>query len=74
MPELVCPMCGNARLDLCRYRSMMVLSPDVALFKVQCPVCKTDLSALQPIPPQLREQVRFAAHEVGAGMGDAPKA
>ena len=48
---------------------MMVVRRDLALFKLECPKCRTNVSALQAIPSDLREEVRFAAIEVGAGMG-----
>ncbi len=48
---------------------MMVLRADLAFFTLLCPQCGTKVSALQPIPLALREEVRFAAIEVGAGMG-----
>ena len=66
---LSCPTCGQSDLDVCRYDSMMVLRADLAFFTLRCPQCGTKVSALQPIPLALREEVRFAAIEVGAGMG-----
>ena len=54
---VTCPACGAVGLDVCRYESMMVVRADLAM------------STLQRIPLQLREEVRFAALEVGAGMG-----
>lgn len=66
---LSCPTCGQSDLDVCRYDSMMVLRADLAFFTLLCPQCGTKVSALQPIPLALREEVRFAAIEVGAGMG-----
>ncbi len=47
----------------------MVVRADLALFTVRCPHCDAAVSSIQPIPLQLREEVRFAAIEVGAGMG-----
>ncbi len=64
-----CPASGATDLDVCRYDSMMVLRSDLAFFVLSCPECGAKLSALQPIPPALREEIRFAAIEVGAGMG-----
>lgn len=64
-----CPACGAADLDVCQYNSMMVLRADTAMFSLTCPVCGAKVSSLQPIPLQLREEVRFAALEVDAGMG-----
>ncbi|WP_165056470.1 MULTISPECIES: UDP-N-acetylmuramoylalanyl-D-glutamate--2,6-diaminopimelate ligase [unclassified Adlercreutzia] len=66
---LTCPSCGAHDLDLRAYDSLMVLRPDLALFSLHCNHCATKVSTLQPIPPDLREEVRFAAVEVGAGMG-----
>ena len=54
---VTCPACGAVGLDVCRYESMW------------CPHCNATGSSMQPIPPQLYEEVRFAALEVGAGMG-----
>lgn len=64
-----CPACGASDLNVCAYDSMMVLRPNLALFSLTCPHCATRLSALMPIPPSLREEVTFAAIELGAGMG-----
>ncbi|MGI6045758.1 MAG: UDP-N-acetylmuramoylalanyl-D-glutamate--2,6-diaminopimelate ligase [Eggerthellaceae bacterium] len=66
---LSCPTCSANDLSVCNYESMMVLRQDVALFSVRCPHCGTVVTTLQTIPLQLREEVRYAAHEVGAGMG-----
>ncbi|HIT46093.1 MAG TPA: UDP-N-acetylmuramoylalanyl-D-glutamate--2,6-diaminopimelate ligase [Candidatus Aphodovivens excrementavium] len=68
MGKVVCPACGAQDLDVCRYDTMMVLRSDLALFTLTCPTCGTKVSSLQRIPLQLREEVRFAAIEVGAGM------
>lgn len=69
MRVLACPACGFHNLDLHSYESMMVLRADLALFYLRCPRCASKVQTLQPIPPDLREEVRFAAIEVGAGMG-----
>ena len=61
---MTCPACGATDLDVCRYDSMMVLRADLAFFTLLCPQCGTKVSALQPIPLALREEVRFAAIEV----------
>ena len=66
---VTCPACGAVGLDVCRYESMMVVRADLAMFTLRCPHCKATVSSMQPIPPQLYEEVRFAALEVGAGMG-----
>lgn len=66
---LNCPTCKASDLDVCCYDSMMVLRKDLALFTMRCPHCGTVVSGVQTIPLQLREEVRFAALEVGAGMG-----
>lgn len=66
---ITCPACGESGLDVAGYDSMMVLRPELALFALTCPRCGTKVSSLQPIPADLREEVRFAAIEVGAGMG-----
>lgn len=67
--ELVCPACGASGLDVCQYDSMMVVRADLAMFTLPCPSCGTKVSSMQIIPPQLREEVKFAAIEIGAGMG-----
>ncbi|MEG0072462.1 MAG: UDP-N-acetylmuramoylalanyl-D-glutamate--2,6-diaminopimelate ligase [Raoultibacter sp.] len=64
-----CPECGTTGFDLAHYESMMVLRADKALFTLRCPVCGTHVSSLATIPTFLREEVRFAAIELGAGMG-----
>lgn len=65
---LTCPAC-EAPLDVCSYDAMMVVRANLALFSLRCPHCQKAVSALHPIPRQLRDEVRFAAIEVGAGMG-----
>ena len=67
--SVTCPACGATDLDVCRYDTMMVLRADFALFTMRCPHCNAPVSSMQHIPAQLREEVRFAAIEVGAGMG-----
>ena len=64
-----CPKCASTQIDVLDYESMVVLSRDHALFTVRCPACSTRVSTVQEIPLQLRESVRMAALEVGAGMG-----
>ncbi len=66
---LTCPACGARDLDLTDYDAMMVLRADLALFSLHCSHCATKVSSLQPIPHALREDVRYAAIEIGAGMG-----
>lgn len=68
-PNITCPTCGKQSIDLCEYESMMVLREDMALFTVECPVCGTTVSTVNQIPSELREEVRCAATELGAGMG-----
>lgn len=65
-----CPACGARDLDLRSFDSMMVLSADLALFTLACPHCGTTVSAMQPIPSALRDEVDFAAIRIGAGMGE----
>ncbi len=67
--SMTCPACGATDLDVCRYEAMMVVRADLALFTLRCPHCGSTVSDIQAIPLQLREEVRFAAIEVGAGMG-----
>lgn len=64
-----CPVCGKAALDLEKYKSMMVVSADKALFHVVCPSCGNHSASLFAIPVPLLETVRTAAVELGAGMG-----
>lgn len=66
---LTCPACGFRDLDLNDYESMIVLRADLALFSLRCNRCASKISSVQPIPATLREEVRFAAIEIGAGMG-----
>ena len=61
--------CGASDLDVCCYDSMMVVRADLAMFTLRCPSCGAKVSSMQAIPSQLRDEVRFAAIEVGAGMG-----
>lgn len=67
--HIQCPACGATDLDVCDYDSMIVIGGDLAMFSVTCPHCAAKVSSVQPIPLQLREEVRYAAIEVGAGMG-----
>ena len=67
--SMICPACKATDLDLCRYEAMMVVRADLALFTLRCPHCGNMVSDIRPIPLQLRDEVRFAAIEVGAGMG-----
>lgn len=71
MGRVTCPGCGKTDLDVCDYESMMVVRADLAMFTLRCPSCGAQVSSMQPIPLQLREEVRYAAIEVGAGMGRA---
>lgn len=66
--NVVCPACGAPDLDLCKYDSMMVLRADFALFTLHCPYCGSQVSAAHGIPPELYDEVRYAAIETSAGM------
>ena len=67
--KVTCPACGADDLDVRAYDSLMALRADLALFTLTCPHCAARISALLTIPPELREEVVFAAIELGAGMG-----
>lgn len=67
--RLSCPACKTTDLNVRTYDSMMVLRPDFALFTLRCPACGARVSALHPIPADMREEVQYAAVQVGAGMG-----
>lgn len=67
--KVQCPACGAIDLDVCQYDSMIVVSNDLAMFTLTCPHCATKVSSVQPIPLALRQEVRYTAIEVGAGMG-----
>ena len=67
--RLRCPNCGAEGLDLHGYESMIVVTPEAALFTVRCPHCATRVSSLRAIPADMLDEVQFAAIEVGAGMG-----
>lgn len=64
-----CPACGTIGIDLCKYKSMMVLRKDVAMFTLRCPHCSETVSMVCTIPDALYDEVSFAAIEVDAGMG-----
>ena len=68
-PTLECPQCGHGGFDVNDYESMIVITTDYALFTLRCPNCGQRVSGLRAIPDSLREEVQFAAIEVGAGMG-----
>lgn len=65
----ICPACKERTLDLTHYHSMMVVGQGKALFNLACPQCHSRITALYDIPDSLREVVRDAAVELGAGMG-----
>lgn len=67
--KVTCPACRADDVDVRAYDSLMALRTDLALFTLTCPHCAARVSALLPIPPELREEVLFAAIELGAGMG-----
>ena len=67
--QMSCPSCGSTEIDPLAYESMIVVAQDYALFTMRCPQCGTRVSGLRMIPDELREEVQFAAIEVGAGMG-----
>ena len=67
--KVTCPACGVDDVDVRSYESLMALRSDLALFTLTCPHCAARISALLTIPPELREEVVFAAIELGAGMG-----
>lgn len=69
MGNKTCPSCGNGPLDVSRYDSMMVLSNEAAFFTLRCPWCHSLVSMVGHLSGDLRRQARFAAIEVGAGMG-----
>ena len=67
--KVTCPACGADDVDVRSYESLLALRSDLALFTLTCPHCAARISALLTIPPELREEVVFAAIELGAGMG-----
>ncbi|WP_294163290.1 hypothetical protein [uncultured Senegalimassilia sp.] len=62
-----CPRCGCGTFDMARYRAIMVLGLETALFTLDCPKCGAQVELLRPIPGPLREEVRASAQQVGAG-------
>ena len=64
-----CPVCGNARVALSSYDSLLVLRKDFALFSLVCPNCSTRFSTVREIPDQLKEEVYFATVQIGTGWG-----
>ena len=62
-----CPSCGCVTFDMARYRAIMVLGPETALFTLDCPKCDAQVELLRPIPGPLRDEVRASAQQVGAG-------
>ncbi|RDB56884.1 UDP-N-acetylmuramoylalanyl-D-glutamate--2,6-diaminopimelate ligase [Senegalimassilia anaerobia] len=52
---------------MARYRAIMVLGPETALFTLDCPKCGAQVQLLRAIPGALREEVRASAQQVGAG-------
>lgn len=68
-PLLECPQCHAVAMDLHDYESMIVVTTRYALFGLRCPCCGTRASSMHPIPPDMQDEVLYAAVEVGAGMG-----
>ncbi|MBQ9001370.1 MAG: UDP-N-acetylmuramoylalanyl-D-glutamate--2,6-diaminopimelate ligase [Eggerthellaceae bacterium] len=68
-PVLECPSCGGAGFRLADYDSMIVITADYALFTLSCSNCGARVSTVRSIPDELHDEVRYAAIEVGAGMG-----
>lgn len=66
---VICPACGAKEFDLHRYDSMMLLSEQLALFTLECPVCQTVVSSVCVVPEDMTEEVARAAEQMGAGMG-----
>lgn len=64
-----CERCGNKTFDLTKYRSLMLVSSDKALFTLDCPHCGAKVTALCAIPDSLRSRIMQGAAEVDAGMG-----
>ncbi len=64
-----CPQCGFENIELQGYESMIVVARNLALFTVRCPSCGARVSGLHAIPPELHDEVQYAAIQVGAGMG-----
>lgn len=64
-----CPRCSSTEMRLDDYESMIVITCDYAMFTLRCPGCGSRVSVVSEIPEHLREEVQFAAIEVGAGMG-----
>lgn len=66
---VTCEKCGNRSFDLTKYRSMMLVSYDEALFTLVCSRCGELVSAMCPIPESLRGKILEEAAHVDAGMG-----
>lgn len=66
---LDCPSCGMHDLNLLNYSALMVIRKDLGLFTMTCTNCSQKVSSIQPIPPELQEEVEQAAMQIGAGMG-----
>ncbi len=66
---LECPYCHRHTIDFHRYESLIAITTDHALFCTRCPSCGQRISSVRPIPEDMRDEVLYAAIEVGAGMG-----
>ena len=66
---VTCETCGSTDFDLHDYCSIMVLSPERALFTLECPKCGTKVTTLSPIPQDMRSGIVAAARKMNAGMG-----
>ena len=64
-----CPACGSMEFDLKHYDSILVLSSELALFSLHCPVCAMGVTSVCVIPPELMPEVSEVAARIGAGMG-----
>ena len=64
-----CPNCGSRDIDVTKFKSMMVISDNVAFFTLSCPACGASLSTIAAIPASLRAEVAQASTKIRTEMG-----
>ena len=69
MDKVCCPACKCQEVDLRNYDALLVLRKDFGLFSLTCPRCSTALSMVREIPESLRDEVYYAAVQIGTGTG-----
>lgn len=62
-----CPSCGCGTFDMARYRAIMVLGPETALFTLDCPKCGAQVQLLRAIPARFVKRLGQALNRLAQG-------